>query len=289
MVTARRRNVVVLGLCLLVSLFLLLVPLVPISTSYPPMAVVRDECGNNSMCFGIGFAGGTASVGYLLSGGNLGLIEYFSSNQGIFVACNPLEGAGAAGGCLVDWLWTNWTFGVSLSYAGPWHVTYYAYPSGTFSGPDNGAGSYTKGSYGGSGPDSRTVTLSGGEHYAPIVCAVAQKLDSSSSNLTLTVNAPPYYGSNTTALPDGSTYACSHLAQPSSPSTLQQGGEIETITVTTTVSYPAGTTTVTECSTASTTAATQSAAAGNQASITVTTTTTTTETDYGATTTVKGC
>ena len=215
-VTRKRRNVIVLTGSVAIFLFLLLVPLVPFSTSYPPMAVVRDDCHSGS-CFAITFATGTASIIYLLSGSNLGLVSYFNYNQAILVACNPSLRVGPTSvqPCLVDWLWTNWAFHVSVRYSGLWRISYYAYPSGRFTSSDIGTGSYAKGSYNGEGPNSRKVTLSAGNNENPIVCAIAQKLDSSNSNLTLTVDALPYYGSNSTTLPDGSTYVCSQIGTPS--------------------------------------------------------------------------
>jgi hypothetical protein len=90
------------------------------------------------------------------------------------------------------------TFTISVNYTGPWRLTYQGYASGGESNPTNVKGNLT-----GTGPYSRPVTLSGPDNNGLTLCATAEKLDGSSSTLTLTVT-----GSSETSVPYGSTSYC---------------------------------------------------------------------------------
>ena len=69
-------------------------------------------------------------------------------------------------------------------------------------------GSITGGSYNGKGFDSRTVTLTAPVTYGLGICLQAQKLVQSPSNLTVSVQFGAFVRSNSTSLPNGTTFIC---------------------------------------------------------------------------------
>ncbi|HEV2390408.1 MAG TPA: hypothetical protein VGS04_06755 [Nitrososphaerales archaeon] len=94
------------------------------------------------------------------------------------------------------------TFTISLSYSGPWKLSYHGYtvPSGIPSLPKPlGANTTVTGT----GAFSRSITLSGPDNASVGVCATAQKLDGSNARLILSVT-----GGNETSLPYGSVSTC---------------------------------------------------------------------------------
>ena len=94
------------------------------------------------------------------------------------------------------------TFTISLSYSGPWKLSYHGYivSSGIPPLPEPlGANTTVTGT----GAFSRSVTLSGPADASVGVCASAQKLDGSNATLILSVT-----GGNATSLPFGFVSTC---------------------------------------------------------------------------------
>src|SRR5882762_6072467 len=96
----------------------------------------------------------------------------------------------------------SYTFRISVNYTGPWQATYYGYhviwqPSKPYAGAEH----YTKGDFVGTGFGGKNVTLSGPNTTGVTLCVQAQKLDSSSSVMTLSIE--PRVNSNSTSLPMG--------------------------------------------------------------------------------------
>jgi hypothetical protein len=101
----------------------------------------------------------------------------------------------------------SYTFRISVNYTGPWQATYYGYhvvwqPSKPYAGAEH----YTKGDFVGTGFGGKNVTLSGPNTTGVTLCVQAQKLDSSSSVMTLSIE--PRVNSNSTSLPMGITNLC---------------------------------------------------------------------------------
>lgn len=97
------------------------------------------------------------------------------------------------------------TFTISLSYSGPWKLSYQGYitSSGTPSFPKPlGANTTVTGD----GAFTRSITLSGPANARLGVCASAQKMDGSNATLILSVT-----GGNETSLPYGSVYTCGSI------------------------------------------------------------------------------
>ena len=85
----------------------------------------------------------------------------------------------------------NWT--VSVSYTGPWGVTYQGWLGDQTSGQ-----LVVSGSFYGNTTGSKTINVSGTTDYGITVCAEAQKLDSSTSTLTVSI-LPPNVTNQTSA------------------------------------------------------------------------------------------
>jgi len=85
----------------------------------------------------------------------------------------------------------NWT--ISVNYAGPWGVTYQGWLGDQTSGK-----LVVSGSFYGNTTGSKTINVSGTTDYGITVCAVAQKLDSSTSTLTVSI-LPPNVTNETSA------------------------------------------------------------------------------------------
>ena len=85
----------------------------------------------------------------------------------------------------------NWT--ISVSYTGPWGVTYQGWLGDQTSGQ-----LVVSGSFYGNSTGSKTINVSGTTDYGITVCAEAQKLDSSTSNLTVSI-LPPNVTNQTSA------------------------------------------------------------------------------------------
>ena len=94
----------------------------------------------------------------------------------------------------------NWTafFSISLNYAGAWSTSYNA----TNAGFGNLSGRYT-----GTGDNSTQIVVHAYGVTEITFCATAQKMDSSNSNLSLTVNFAGT-GDPSTTLPFGSVQQC---------------------------------------------------------------------------------
>ncbi len=92
---------------------------------------------------------------------------------------------------------TGFNFTLSVNYTGPWKLTYQGY---------NGLGisnfTTVSGNYGGTGFDSRNITV-GGSHNGWTLCVQALKLDASNSTMSLTIS-----GATTTSLQSGSISTC---------------------------------------------------------------------------------
>lgn len=100
----------------------------------------------------------------------------------------------------------SYTFTVDVNYPGQWRVTWWGYHS---VGADFGqVGNYTGGTFVGTGNSSKDAELSGPNNNGLALCARAQKLDSSTSTLTLNV----LYRSNQTSLPLGYATLCGGVA-----------------------------------------------------------------------------
>ncbi len=85
----------------------------------------------------------------------------------------------------------NWT--ISVSYTGPWGVTYQGWLGDQTSGQ-----LVVSGSFYGNTTASKTINVSGTTDYGITVCAEAQKLDSSTSTLTVSI-LPPNVSNETSA------------------------------------------------------------------------------------------
>jgi hypothetical protein len=108
------------------------------------------------------------------------------------------------GNCTANYAYS---FLVSVNYSSSWSLTYYGFHSGAPPSPFSGAGSYTGGSYTGTGPSERVIMLSGPNTNFLTLCVQAHKLDASNATLVLTVT-----GSNETSLPYGNTSYCGAVA-----------------------------------------------------------------------------
>ncbi len=100
----------------------------------------------------------------------------------------------------------EYSFGIVVSYSGQWKVTWYGYHSvGAGFGQ---TGNYTGGVFGGVGNSSKDVTLSGPNTNGLAICVQAEKLDSSSSTLALSI----LNQTNETSSPFGVTALCGGVA-----------------------------------------------------------------------------
>ena len=95
------------------------------------------------------------------------------------------------------------TFTLSVNYTGSWRVAYQGYDTAGCSNCNNNASLVLRGSYDGSGFNSRNITVTA-QGYGWTLCAQAQKFDSSNSVLVLHVSG----AQNETSLPFGTTSAC---------------------------------------------------------------------------------
>ncbi|MGH9919205.1 MAG: hypothetical protein ACRD6W_10125, partial [Nitrososphaerales archaeon] len=93
-------------------------------------------------------------------------------------------------GCL-HFMNENWT--ISVGYTGPWGVTYHGWLGDQATGQLVASGAFYGNSTG-----SKTINVSGTTSYGITVCAEAQKLDSSSATLTMTI-LPPNVTNQTSA------------------------------------------------------------------------------------------
>ena len=94
----------------------------------------------------------------------------------------------------------NWTayFSISVNYAGAWNASYNA----TNTGISKPSGNYT-----GTGDNSTQIVVDAYGVVMIMFCATAQKMDSSNSTLSLTVNFAGT-GDPSTSLPFGSVQQC---------------------------------------------------------------------------------
>jgi len=144
-------------------------------------------------------------------------------------------------------------------------------------------------------PDNATL-FGGGLQLNWFSNSTGTYLRASVNQVTATVTAP---GSTTTSftLSTGPSATITTVtgyptsSSPSAGSSSQGGTQTLTTTVTTKVGYPAGTTTVTECSITNTSTVTTTLieSSTTQAATTETTTATLTSTSYGSTVTATGC
>jgi hypothetical protein len=109
------------------------------------------------------------------------------------------------GNCHADY---SYSFTVTVNYSGSWSLEYYGFHNGEVQGPNSSSYYLSSTSNRGQGNYEKTVALSGDNFYFLWLCAKAQKLDSSNSTLTLTIDV----WSNSTSLPYGSTYRCGGVA-----------------------------------------------------------------------------
>jgi len=113
------------------------------------------------------------------------------------------SGSPPGGDCHANY---SYVFTIEVNYSGTWVVDYQGFHNGENSGPNSDA-YYASGNFSGKGSYAQMVMLSGDNSYFLDLCATAHKLDNSSSTLTLSVT-----GSNSTSLPNGSTYYCGGVA-----------------------------------------------------------------------------
>jgi hypothetical protein len=100
----------------------------------------------------------------------------------------------------------SYTFQVSFNYTGSWRASYYGFHSvGMPFSPLDWIGNYTGGSFSGNGNSVQPVTLSGPNTNGLTICVQAEKLDSSSSTLTMGIDSR----TNSTSLPSGYVSLCS--------------------------------------------------------------------------------
>ncbi len=101
------------------------------------------------------------------------------------------------------------TFQISLNYTGSWRASYYGFHgAGAALSPTEWGGNYTGGSFSGAGNSERSVTLSGPNTGFLTICVQAEKLDSSSSTLTVGI----VNRTNSTSLPSGNVSLCLGVA-----------------------------------------------------------------------------
>jgi hypothetical protein len=98
----------------------------------------------------------------------------------------------------------SYSFRVAIGYLGQWSITYYGCHRVGATSNCNATDNYTGGIYTGTGNSARNITLSGPSNYGLALCVQAQKLDSSTSNLTISIDAE----SSSTSLPFGEASMC---------------------------------------------------------------------------------
>lgn len=134
-------------------------------------------------------------IGILVLSGAYGSWTYIRGNQPL---CSPDGGFYPCS--------YSTTFTVYVSYPGPWQAQYYGYhgtPYKVFSAD----GSFTGGNFSGAGTVIKSITLTGPDNEGLGICVLAEKLDQSLDNLTVTIGNHSVF--NSTDLPSGSTYICS--------------------------------------------------------------------------------
>jgi hypothetical protein len=129
-----------------------------------------------------------------------------SSSLGSIISSMGSAGASTTTSCTATggigcphFLTKNWT--ISVSYTGPWGVTYPGWLGDQTSGQP-----IVSGSFYGNNTVSKTFNVSGTTDFGITVCAEAQKLDSSTS--TLTVSILPTNVTNQTSAAYGTTKTC---------------------------------------------------------------------------------
>lgn len=98
------------------------------------------------------------------------------------------------------------SFILSVNYNGSWTALYYGYHGNPEVFTSNG--SITSGKFSGTGSENKSVTLTAPNTYGLGVCLRAQKLDTSASNLTVSVQEGAFVRSNSTSVPLGTIYIC---------------------------------------------------------------------------------
>jgi len=119
----------------------------------------------------------------------------FSQNQGAGTTSTTCKATGGIG-CphsLSD------SYTISVTYAGPWGMTYAGYLGGSPSGQP-----VIFGSFYGHTSTNETVTVAGVTTSGTSICAQAQRLDASSSTLVLSIAS----SSNQTSVAYGTTRVC---------------------------------------------------------------------------------
>jgi len=118
----------------------------------------------------------------------------------------PCSGYPPGGNCPGNY---DYTFRISINYTGPWQMTYYGYHGvGALCDPRGVTVNYTGGSFQGTGSIEKRITLSGPNFTGLSLYANAQKLDSSSSLMVVSVES----SSNETSLPYGQASLCLGVA-----------------------------------------------------------------------------
>ena len=88
------------------------------------------------------------------------------------------------------------SFILLVNYSGSWTALYYGYHGNPEVFTSNG--SITSGKFSGTGSENKSVTLTAPNTYGLGVCLRAQKLDTSASNLTVSVQEGAFVRSNST-------------------------------------------------------------------------------------------
>jgi hypothetical protein len=133
-------------------------------------------------------------IGILILSGAYGSWTFISGNQpfcspdGGFYPCNYSA-----------------TLTIYISYSGSWQAQYYGY-HGTPYKIFSANGSFTGGNFSGVGTEAKSITLTGPDNEGLGMCVLAEKLDQSINNLTISIVNRSV--SNSTDLPSGSTYIC---------------------------------------------------------------------------------
>jgi hypothetical protein len=137
-----------------------------------------------------------ATVEYVQMNSLSSQVQSAQSTTSSFTTCTATGGIGCPH-------FFNDTWTISVSYLGPWGITYQGYLG---NGESELGLLVESGSFYGHGPANESVTVSGTTAVGTGICAEAQKLDA--SNSTLVVRILPPNVMNQTSIAYGTAKAC---------------------------------------------------------------------------------
>ena len=100
----------------------------------------------------------------------------------------------------------NASFILSINYTGSWTAQYYGYHGNPEVFTSNG--SIASGKFGGTGFESKTITLAAPVTYGLGMCLEGQSLDRTQVNLSVSVQEGEFVRTNSTNFALGTTYVC---------------------------------------------------------------------------------